>query len=276
MYDGPFTLSYTDFSNYLTCPYRFYLHSSLKARKIYPRAIDSRRFLNGWVAHKCLELWNTYGHWQLGWMQTAVVELQGYERNQPKIVPVGIDADRANLVPVVIQAYLDTNDVIFKGEDGPVAVAERMQSGLASMEFWALSLEFNKREIVSEYRFKELIPGLNITIKGSIDLFDKSLFDLYDMKFSSNGYTDWRQLLWYDWVISYLTGRKVNAVHTFNPLQSQPISSRNYVKEDLTAFTDEVADVVCKIRRREFPITCDLSNCFNCIVSRECSKKVLG
>ncbi len=270
MFAGQFELSYTDFKNYTACPYRFFLNKELRAKGIYPKAANSRKFLPGWCVHKCLELWNKLGHFKLGWMHEVEIIVNTSADGKVCFTALHPLNTAANLADTVMKLYLKNNNVTFKdGEDESTVLVE-IQAGLELLEHWVFELGMAREDVESEHWFKLRLPKLNIVAKGAIDLVDRKYHDLADMKFSKSGYVDWKQLKWYDLMFSYETGKKVRRVSTFNPLQDPPLEYKEFSKQDTMELAQEVEATVADIRAGKFEPKVDCDECFNCLVGEHC------
>jgi hypothetical protein len=266
MFKGHFEISHSDYKDYKVCPYRFLLKYKLKQQGIYPRSPNSRKFLDGWCVHKCLELWNKLGRWESGWLQEAVVI--------PKDDRVGFrlshrDVSQCNLIDQVIDKYLEKNIVIWSSNFDRSQAVENIRQGLHLLDYWVPVLELNRTAIESEHFFKISSRKLNVIVKGYVDLVDRENLAIYDMKFSKSGYTDWEQLFWYGLLISLETGKKIQKVATFNPLNDYPIEEKLCDVDTFKSAANQIVEFVGDIRSGKLD-PCPGDGCFNCAVGKEC------
>ena len=273
LFQGEFEFSHSDLKDYEACPYRFALNFQCKRAGARPRARNSRKYLEGWCVHKCLEIWNKEGKWQPGWMLEALMDVQYTRFGNAKFLSMGQDPAQANLPGVVLKEFLRKNNVIWRGNETEETVLESIKNGLRQLEYWVELLEMNHVRMESERFFTIRIPHLRILAKGSIDLIDHRYPDIYDMKYSNSDYKDWKQLLWYDFILTGLLHRKVRRVYTFNPLNTEPLEYQENSEEDLAEFAEDLNKTIATIRAGEFEPTPKRAECLICCVASKCEFK---
>lgn len=275
LFEGKFEFSFSDFKDYWVCPLRFALNYKAKKEGSRPRARNSRKFLEGWCVHKCLEIWNSQGHWQPGWMSDVFIDVQFTRYGNAKFLAEGQDPPNANLAQVVLTEFLRKNNVLWRAGEDEASALDSIKQGLRQLDYWIPILGMNHERMESERFFILTIPQLNILAKGSIDLIDHRFPDIYDMKYSNAGYVDWKQLLWYDFALTALLGKKVRKVYTFNPLNPEPLEYQENSEDELAAFFEELEGVVKEIRTGEFEATPSRQECGMCVVASNCSHCVV-
>ena len=122
----------------------------------------------------------------------------------------------------------------------------------------------------SEKKFRLRLPQLRIALRGSVDMLDSRLPDIYDLKYSKDNYVDWDQLLWYDFAMTTLLDKKIRRVYTFNPLNDQPLEDREYSKEDLAELCEDLTETITDIRAGKLDPVPERGECARCAVARGC------
>jgi len=272
MFKKEFEFSYSDWKAYSSCPYKFLLSSKTKLIRPRPKRItDSRNFLDGWCAHKGLELWNKLGRWSPGWFKRAVIQHRIGSRGGDNYDLIGLDDKKANLVNVIMRSFERKNYVKWRFTNDCVAAHTNITEGFRLIEegIYAANLAVDK--VYSEKWFNVRFPKLNIRARGSTDLIDYRYYDLYDMKFSKNSKnTDWKQLKWYDLVFTILYNKKIRCVKTFSPLLQDKFEERINTKKDLKELVEQLAETISSIRKGEFEAKPSSGNCYFCYVKDSC------
>lgn len=241
-------LSHSKLNIYRTCPYKYYLLEELKREKLKPRVTpDCRKYLEGWAAHKCLELWCKEGYWIKGWMQ-----------------------ENLNISDIVNQ-YLKENYVMWLYIDDQKDLEQHLKNNLYKIEEGIIYLGLDNPDVVSEYKFKIEIPDTYIILTGIIDLIDNRYFNIYDMKYSEYDIINWNQLLLYDLAYTNLLGKKVNQVGVFTPLHEGFVETKENTQEDLDNFVEELKTIENEINLGNFPMRGAVKGkCYGCEVYAEC------
>ena len=244
-----YKFSYSEKRDITTCPHRYEL---ITVRKI-PQDFEIRRLLVPNVLDGALDTWikNLFtGHL----VDIAVEHYRYYVENNKRYIRW--------------KHPMDMRDC----EISLVDTANKLET---AMKQYGLC----RSDCIAQKNCKAIITlsnGSEIKLTGRLDLYYDEAPMIYDLKTTDNPkWLDIKQLIFYDFVISHMTGRKVKKCGFLAPMMNPPVLELDYVgKAEWDELFQELNSAISVVTSGQFP---DLGNkdedCFMCFAKWYCKRR---